>query len=225
MRQMSKHEVIVRCWNHGHETKEFMTRRQEEKLVLNIDNNIVVCPICKSPLLLVQGSSIFHASGHKLLNCEHDHITTVSAFSNMLHLRFGIGNEDYINIEGSPQELQDLLDTREIVCYHKIGEQSCSGNLKAIDNTPLEMPKAAGIKTKTRVGDVWDKAHIEPVRSGSYDNDGNYNDSKTDKANRERLKRIRKNRNIPVDKHPGTRIDRSTDITHDRRTKDSIDFS
>lgn len=221
---MNKYEVIVRCWEKGHETKELMTKKQEEKLVANIASGRVLCPVCKSRLALVSGSTIFNMQ--KSMGCSAGHMTTIGAFSNdTLHVRFGHGDEDFLNTSGRPEELQEILDTKEIVCYHKNGEQVCGCSLEPLDDTLLEIPHATSIKTRTRVGDLWDKAKAEPVRNGSYDGDGNYSESRTRKSNLERLKRIRKNRNIPVDRHPGTKMDRPTDNVHGPRNKNSIDFS
>jgi len=220
---MAKFIVTVRCWDHGHETKDVLTAKQAEKLHVNVLDGKVTCPVCKGSLAIINGPGLFNDG--KLIQCASGHLTVVTAFVNkMLHLQFGNGNESFVNVEGTPEEFDDLLDKQEIICYHTVGEGSCDTPLKAIDDKPLQLPRAAGIKTKTRVGDIWDKHRVEPVRSGNYDGDGNYQESKTDKANRQRLNRMRRQRNIAEDKHPGKRINKPTDQVHDRRSKGDLDI-
>jgi hypothetical protein len=220
---MAKFIVTVRCWDHGHETKDVLTAKQAERLHVNVLDGKVTCPVCKGSLAVINGPGLFDDG--KLIQCASGHLTVVTAFANkMLHLQFGNGNESFVNVEGTPEEFDDLLDKQEIICYHTIGEGSCDAPLKAIDDKPLQLPRAAGIKTKTRIGDIWDKHRVEPVRSGNYDGDGNYQESKTDKANRQRLNRMRRQRNIAEDKHPGKRINKPTDQIHDRRSKGDLDI-
>lgn len=221
---MAKVIVTVRCWDHGHETQDLLTTKQAEKLQANVANGSVTCPTCKGSLAIIDCPG--HFGDHKIIQCASGHLTLVSAFANkMLHLQFGSGSESFVNVEGMPEEFDNLLDSQEIICYHTVGEGSCDAPLKAIDDKPLQLPRAAGVKTKTRVGDIWDKHRAEPVRSGSYDGDGNYSESKSGVANRQRLKRMRRQRNIAEDKHPGKRMNKPTEQIHERRSKGDLDMS
>jgi len=227
---MVHHKVVVCCWDYGHETELAMTRKQEDKLVRQIPTLKAVCPVCRKEghgnraVFIKEGETLFGDS--KAFKCRHGHITTVSAFANgMLHTRFGPGDEDFVNIEGRIEELEELIDKKEISCHHvRDNGRPCDCKLKAVDSSTISYPCAAGIKTKTRLGDLWDKAGAEPVRSGTYDGQGGYSESRTQEANKERLKRMRK-RNVPKDKLPGKRIDRPTKTTYDGRSKGSIDMN
>lgn len=216
---MSKHEVVVCCWLNGHITKENMTKPQEDKLCKNIILGKVVCPACRGNLFIIQGYTVFNTS-RKLLSCIDKHITIVSAFSNnMLCFKFGSSDESFINTNGSPVELNILLDTGEILCYHDVEGKMCNKHLSPIDDILLELPRSPGFRTKTRVGDLWDKAGIEPVRTGNYDSDGNYHDSKSNAASKERLRSIRKTRNVPLEKSPGTPMTKPTDTIYNHRPR------
>jgi hypothetical protein len=223
---MSKQRVVVCCWRAGHETELALTRKQEEKLAKQIPELKAVCPSCKDqgnfPIFIKEGSTVF--AGSKVYRCRNGHITTISPFSNgMLHVTFGPGHENFVNIEGTLEELQEIIDTKDVSCYHvKDNGKQCDCKLKPVDDFMLSYPQAAGIKTKTRVGDLWDKAGLEPVRTGGYDKDGNYQESRSQRANMERLKKMRRTRNIPVDQHPGKRMNRPTKTTYDKRSKQEI---
>lgn len=226
---MSQGRVVVCCWLHGHQTEMSMTLRQEETLVNKIKKLKAVCPECRNaglgnqPIFIQEGRSLFSAP--KLYKCEHGHVTTIAAFDNgMLHLCFGFNSDDFVNIEGKIEELPELIDSKDVSCHH-IGanDQQCDCKLHAVDDYALTYPTTAGIKTKTRVGDLWDRAGIEPVRPGAYDKGGHYQQTRSEIANRERLKRVRKDRNIPVNRQPGRRVDRPTKTQYDRREKNSVD--
>ena len=224
---MVKHRVVVCCWAHGHETEIFMTRKQEDKLDKQIPALKAVCPACRlggyvnMPIFIKEGETLF--GDHKSYVCRHHHVTTVSAFANdMLHVKYGNGPEDFVNIEGTTEELEELVDEKQISCHHvRDNGRECGCKLKAVDDATVSRPEAAGIKTKTRLGDFWDKARAEPVRNGQYDGKGNYQESHTEVANRERLKRMRE-RNIKEDRMPGKRIDKPTKKTYGRRSKSEV---
>ena len=140
--------------------------------------------------------------------------TTITPLNgNMLHVKFGNESEDFTNIYADLKQLDVLIDSEDIVCHN------CCGKLSAADDLQLSHQVAPGIKTKTRVGDIWDKNGIEPVRNGKYDGDSNYQNTRTEKANKERLKVLRKSRNISQDRSPGKRIDAPTDTRYSRRDK------
>lgn len=215
---MAKHVVTICCWDKGHQTDLVMNIAQEEALYRKIQKMKAVCPDCRN---IGNGNrAIFtkHSNG-KIYQCPNGHVTTVTPFNkNMLHVKFGNESEEFTNIYADVEELDVLIDNLDISCHH------CAGKLKAIDDSQISHPKVPGIKTKTRVGDIWDKRGIEPVRNGSYDGDGNYSATSTEKANRARLKEIRKQRNIQESRLEGRSIvDRPTDTTYKRRNKSDID--
>lgn len=223
---MTQSRVVVCCWLNGHQTEMTMSLRQEEALVQKIKKLKAVCPECRNagfgnqPIFIQDGRTVFNPS--KVYRCEHGHVTTIGAFNNgMLHLNFGFNTEDFVNIEGTIEELPELIDSKDISCHHVIDGKQCDSKLCPIDNFALTYPSTAGIKTKTRVGDLWDRAGIEPVRPGNYDADGHYQQTRTEIANRERLSRMR-NRNTPMERQPGRRIDRPTKTTYDRRSKNEV---
>lgn len=224
---MANHRVVVCCWLHGHETELFMTRKQEDKLAKQIPTLKAVCPVCREEengnqsVFIKEGETPFGTS--KAYRCRHGHVTTVSAFANgMLHTKHGPDDGDFVNIEGTIEELEELIDKKDISCHHvKASGRQCDCKLKAVDSTSITYPCAAGIKTKTRLGDIWDKAGAEPVRNGQYDGKGNYSESRTEKANLERLKRMRE-RNVAKDRLPGKRIDKPTKTDYGHRSKSDV---
>ena len=201
-----------------------MSKRQEETLSRKIKKGLAVCPKCRDidhinrSVFIREGETLFSIG--KLYRCESGHISVIAPLTNCLNVEFGPGSEDFVNIEGTLEELPKLLDDKEIACHHN----NCDQTLVAVDDFQLSYPSIPGIKTKTRVGDVWDKQGLEPVRPGSYDNNGNYQSTKSEIANRHRLERMRE-RNVPIDKIPGTRITKPTNNKYGRRSKDQIDFS
>lgn len=224
---MSNHKVAVCCWKHGHVSVLNMSLRSEEGLIKKIGNLKAVCPVCREsgfgnqPIFIKEGRTLL--SSPKVYQCEHGHATSIRAFGNgMLHVEFGHDFGNFINIEGVPEELEELVNANEISCYHVSEDgETCDCNLKPVDDYSLSAPTAAGIKTKTRVGDLWDRSGIEPVRSGGYDSDGEYKHTRSELANRERLKRLRQ-RNIAADRMPGRRIDKATNNEYERRSKNEV---
>jgi len=224
---MVKHSVVVCCWDYGHENEIMMTRKQEDKLERQIPQLKAVCPTCRDqelgnqPIFIKEGQSQFNAP--KVYACRHGHVTTIGAFANgMLHVKFGHADDDYMNIEGTIEELEELVDKKEIACHHvRDNGRVCNCKLKAVDSFSLQYPGSAGVKTTTRIGDIWDRAGAEPVRTGEYDKEGHYHATKTEVANRKRLERMRE-RNIPEEKHPGKRINKATKKDYGRRSKSEV---
>ncbi len=224
---MSLHKVVLCCWKHGHKTEMAMTLKQEEILTRKLDTLKAVCPECRNaglgnqPIFITEGRTVVNVS--KVYRCTQGHISAVTPFTHgMLNVSFGPARESFVNIEGTIEELSELIDTRDISCHHvKDDGQQCDCKLEAIDDAILAYPTSSNFKTKTRVGDLWDSAGIEPVRPGHYDKQGFYQENKTERVNRERLKRMR-DRNIPVDRHPGKRIDQPTDTNYKRRSKKEV---
>lgn len=222
---MSKHQVITCCWRCGFQVEQFLTLSQEERLANKLENGKLTCPRCLQEYEII--SEVFIVSGQtrwknsvKLFRCDNGHITAISAIggnTKLLHIRYG--NNKFYNIEGSIDDLQNIIDAGDICCYHnnEFGEE-CIMTLRPIDDVQLEYPELHAIKTKTRIGDLWDRSGIEPVRNGTYDGNYEYNESKSQKANRERLKNIRTIRNIEADKLPKTvSINKPTDRIYKKK--------
>jgi len=224
---MSKHRVVVCCWLHGHKTELFMTRTQEDSLNKKINNLKAVCPVCRDqglgnqPIFLQEGASLFNPS--KVYRCEKGHACNIGPLSrSMLHVRYGPNSDDFVNVEGTIDDLPELVDTKDIACHHVGADgKPCDCKLFPVDDFVLTYVQSASIKTTTRLGDLWDRAGAQPVRPARQDKDGEFVESSTEKANRERLKRMRE-RNVPVAKSPGRRIDKPTNTTYERRSKGSV---
>jgi len=224
---MANARVVICCWLKGHETELVMTKRQEEKLSVKLKTLKAVCPTCRAEelgnqaIFIKEGQTLFNPS--KAFKCRHGHVSTIGAFnSDMLHVKHGGGYESFVNIEGTPEEVQELIDSKEISCHHiKENGRVCGCKLKTVDDFELTKPQGTAFRTKTRLGDIWDKAGADPVRAGTYDKGGRYHGSRTQEANRARLKRSRK-RNTPAKRHPGKRIDKATKRDYGYRSKDEV---
>lgn len=217
--------VRVICWGKGHVTELVQTRKQMDKMMRQIEVMQAVCPQCRNAghgnqaIVAIEGPSIWEPG--KVFQCTEGHVTIISAFSNgYLHTKHGLGL--YVNVQAEINELEELVDTKEIFCNHSVGEnKTCGCALKAVDDKVLSSPVAPGIKTKTRIGDLWDRAGLEPVRSGSYDENGEYHGTRTEAGNRARLKRIKKQR--LVNEGPETIArNRVTDTDYGHRDKGSV---
>jgi hypothetical protein len=226
--------VKIICWNHSHMNEIQLTRKQAIALPNKVECGKAVCPDCRNdglgnqPFEIIESPALLYNNSIKPYKCRHGHMTTISAFAHdMFHVRFGANRQAFENVSGKLEELEEMIDNKEIVCNHTLesGKQ-CSCKLVALDNVSLDKPYTMQFKTKTRVGDIWDKAGLEPGRPAVYDRDGNVAESKTDKANRARLNAMRsRNRNVSEDRLPGKVIHQSSDTRYRRRDKNSIDFS
>ena len=196
-----KQLVRVCCWTHGHVNDLFLNKKQEEKMSAKIPLLKAVCPTCRNDLgenneiFIKSGQTIFD-NGRKIFQCSDGHINIVSAFyGDMINIR--VSHDKFENISLKIEDVKDL-HCRHDGCQHKISP---------IDDSILALPSVLKFRTKTRVGDVWDKHQLRPVRSPSITNSGDLDDDGTTKANKARLKSIRKKRHIPIDKLPGKLID------------------
>ena len=221
---MVKHEVVIGCWVRGHVTELSMTNHQEQALERKIGKLKAVCPVCRNegagnqPVVILRGNTRFVSD--KSYQCHHGHMTNIGAFTNgMLHVKSGPNRDDFENIEGTIEELEELIDKKTISCHH-VGENGrpCGCKLKPMDDLELQYPSLTSIKTKTRVGDIWDKAGVDPVRTGNYDGDGNYQKGTGEDANKERLEAMRR-RNAKNGRSPGKRITKPTKKIYKRRSR------
>ena len=205
---MAQHKVIVCCWKHCHQTELIMARREEDTLAKKITRLKAVCPVCRDeghgnqPIFILEGETLY--SPGKAYKCHHGHASTISAFSGgMLNITFGNGPDDFVNVDGVVKELGEMIDKKEVACHHvKENGRVCGCKLKAVDDFTLSYPDVPGIKTKTRLGDIWDKAGAEPVRSGGYDKNGHYKGTRSEEANKSRIKNMQRKRNIEESRGP-----------------------
>lgn len=229
-----KYPVRIICWEHSHANEILFTKKQAEQLPQKIEMGQAVCPDCRNEghgnksLHIIDSPTRICGGTIKPYCCSHGHLTAISAFANdSFHVQYGPGPEDFENVPGKLEELQNFIDSGRISCQHTIDGSPCGGQLKPIDETDLTTPQGFNFRTKTRIGDLWDKAGLEPVRSASYDQDGNVSESRTDVANKERLKRMQaRNRNIAKERLPAHKvINHITDKRYRRRDRNSIDFN
>jgi hypothetical protein len=221
-------KVIIMCWIHGHENTLMLSLKDEKKLEEKIRKFKAVCPTCKEnqfgnqPIFIKEGKTILNDS--KVYKCSEGHITTISVFGDgRLHVKYGPNDEDFINLKTKLDDLDHAIQTENINCLH----DQCKSKLVAIDNCVLSIPQAAGIKTRVRIGDMWDRHGIEPVRSGVYDDNApnGYSESRTQAANKARLEKLKQqNRNLPENRHPGKRLDKPTQNQYPRKNKKDLDI-
>lgn len=174
----------------------FENKQKTKKLIRLLTERRVACVNCGTTTLFLLEKNNFIS--HKLYKCDNSHLTCVSPFSNgTIHLRYGNESDDFININGTINQIDNLESFR---CYHL----ECNQKLHPLNNDLLDYPNVLLFKTRTRVGDLWDKDGIEPVKPGRYNNNTyEYEATKTEQANKHRLKNMRRPRNIPIDKLPG----------------------
>jgi hypothetical protein len=146
--------------------------------------------------------------GHTLVACRHGHTTKISAFTNgLLHIKWGEDDGQFKNISGIPEEISQSVDNKDISCNHTIerkrGWGRCGCKLKIIAGQ-AETPQATFIKTKTRVGDIWDRNSITRPSEGIVDADGKYHPSEHEKRHTKRLREIRKGNIKVYDEKSGT---------------------
>jgi hypothetical protein len=220
---MAKSLVRIMCWGNSHVTDLPMTVLQARKLEADIPKLKKVCPNCKpdnKPIVVTRGPTILFEA--KAYSCEKGHLSLLAPLGDMVHVKFGPSSDDFINVKAPLEELPNLLAERDIACNHVVDGQLCDCKLVPLDDFKLEKPSAPGIKTRMLVGDLWDRHGIEPVRTGGYDSDGTYRESRSQKANENRLERMRRDRNTPAARQPGTRIKKATKTDYGHRNKSSV---
>ncbi len=186
-----------------------MNDTQYNKMVRLLSSGRAVCSHCKAegvsslmkPCDPPETESQF-GGGHTLVACRHGHTTKVSAFSNgMLHVKWGDDDGQFENIEGVPEEIPELVDTKAISCNHTIersrGWARCGCKLKVVKGK-AETPQATFVKTKVRIGDIWDKNKIARPSEGRVDKDGNYHPSELEKRHTERIRDMKESGSIKV---------------------------
>jgi len=151
----------------------------------------MVCGVCGNKFIEHKSAS-WSADKHFL--CENGHIITIAAFkSRMCNFSWGNGQQEFVNVEMSPEALSDKLKAGEVAC--PAGDGSCNKILVALEDCNLQIPQIMGIKTKTRVGDIWDRSGCPEPKAGRYDKNYNFKESTFTKVNKERVKNLRTTRN------------------------------
>lgn len=218
---MAKSLVRIICWGHSHVTDLMMTGLQAKKLEADIPRMKKVCPACKpanESIVVTQGPTILLPS--KAYSCEHGHLSLVAPLGEMIHIKFG--QDLYVNVQVPLEELSNAIDAKDIACNHIVDGKPCDCKLTPMDDFKLERPHIHGIKTRLLIGDLWDRHGIEPVRAGSYDGKGGYNESRSQQANKNRLENMRRTRNTPTTRQPGQRLKKPTKTDYGHRDKSSL---
>lgn len=197
-------DCILICRN-GH--KILITTANIKNLLKRVNRGGAVCPYCKPANVLLQLFNPSRFDG-KLFICPKKHIISIYPFSNGT-CNFSWSNKDFCNINASIEEMLELLSQNRVCCPFNINShvESCNLLLKQLDDMPLQTPALIGIKTKKRVGDVWDQYKCPEPKSGSYDKDFIFKETEFSRRNKSRIKKLRRSRlNKPV----GEIIDRPT---------------
>jgi len=222
---MAKSIVRIMCWKHSHVNELALNATQEKKLEVDIPKLKKVCPDCKPEncaITITNGTTVY--SPAKAYRCENGHLNLVSTLDDRLNICFGPGDYEFVNVKGTLIDLPNLIDDGTIACNHVVDGVSCNCKLTPIDDFMLSYPSVPAIKTKMRIGDMWDRHGVEPVRSGTYTSAGDYNESRSQKANKNRLERMNRERNVSKDRQPGKAINKATKKDYGHRNKSSLDI-
>jgi hypothetical protein len=151
--------------------------------------------------------------------CKHGHITEIYPFTNgMMNISWNLedGEEVYDNIKATPDEMHTMLDSKELHCKHNIISEKtgrkrvCRCKMKSVTGLPLEVPRnTIGIKTRVRVGDIWDKAGCpEPVRGNYETHRGGmvYKETEFERRSERRIKDMRKGKLEVFDDEKGKQV-------------------
>jgi hypothetical protein len=168
--------------------------RAIKKMLRKAEKMLIVCQYCKPANVSLSYIEESNFSGKKYV-CPENHLTTIYPFANGFCNIECCGCRENIEIE--PEIIQKTLDSGQYKCY------ACGKPIKEIDSTPLQKPNFISIKTRTRVGDVWDKAgcpeprdaSIEVEKKGGVAYDASLNQTEFSRRNKERIKKMRKTRN------------------------------
>lgn len=191
------------CWNcHCHEIE--LSEKKADTYITKLHSGRVVCGVCSSILKLTARSDQ-PSMPTKAFGCSNNHLNMISVFGKVGKLSIE-HNDKHENLDGMIEDISKLK------CLH------CNTKLYACDSTILEHPNMPSFKTRMKVGDLWDKYRTPAPIMGSYDEETpdpdnpflpKYTPSEFEQRNKERLKQIKKTRNIPLDRTPGKPIDQS----------------
>lgn len=223
---MAKVPIELYCWEKSHLTLVEISQGQKEKFLRMVGSGKRVCPLCKPENKLMTCTDDFGGFSHaKAFQCRHGHLTTLSMFKNgTIHTKWGEDGEQFENFEGGIEGIPELIDSKEISCNHTVegskGPRVCGCKLKASDDKVLHLPEMGnfGIKTKTRLGDWWDKQGIiHQSEQGSVVETGGiasgYNPSRSEEAHAARLNHM--SRKKVTKKTDVERLKRATKQSHE----------
>jgi len=173
----------------------------EKKAIRMANKGLIVCRYCK-PANVKLTHLANNRFGGKQFVCSGDHLTVIYPFTNGFCNVDRNGEQE--NIEAEPEVMQEMIDTGVYKCEHLVdrnGKQKrCNRKLRGVDPTPLSMPSPVGIKTRTRVGDIWDRAgcpepkdariEIETRDGKAYD--AHLSETEFSRRNRRRVKEMRR---------------------------------
>lgn len=195
---------------------------------------LIACPHCKPNN--VRLTYIDEADGNfsgKQYICSGNHLTLIYPFTNgFCNVKHGHEHE---NIEATPKVMHDMIGSGDYKCGHTVEYWSvrggkdpvlrtrrCNRKLFAVDDSPLSEPSVAGIKTRTRVGDIWDKAgcpepkdaSIQIETRGGKAYDARLNETEFSRRNRRRVKEMRRQTGQRNAKPAGEVIDKPTNRSY-----------
>jgi len=204
---MSK--LVMRCWDHGHTVELNIPPSKVSKFIEQCSKLKKVCPDCspENKQLTTVYNEADKIFDQKSYQCRHGHLTMVGTFgrsARRLGVSWGPSYDDRENVEGSIDELPELIDQKVISCQHtKENGKRCGCKLKACDDASLSYAEFSNFKTKVRVEDVWRKYGVADPVTGDANAPGEYKATEFEKRNKARLKKMQRTRNISKDRLPG----------------------
>lgn len=192
-----------KCDN-GHLVEVEVEAGKQKAMIRKADRMLIVCPYCKPTNVRLTHIPEDKFSGKEYV-CSKNHLTVVYPFtSGRCNVSWGDQQE---NLEAEPEIMQAMLDNGVYKCHHRVPDMTrigklrkCNCKLRGVDNVPLSAPSTVGIKTKVRVGDVWDSAGcpepkdsaVEIERRHGEDYDAHLNETEFGRRNKLRVKKMRK---------------------------------
>ncbi len=165
----------------------------------------IVCGTCQTNFTEYKSANW---SAEKHFICDGGHIITISPFANgQCNMSWGNGDNEFTNVSHHPDEMTQMLNEQKVACPAGKEDSPCDKVLRALEDGVLAVPKVMGIKTRVRVGDVWDKYKCPEPKIGSYDKEFRFKQTEFAKTNKARVKKIREQRNTNP---AGEVIDRAT---------------
>jgi hypothetical protein len=153
----------------------------KEKLARKASKKLIVCPFCKPENIPLK---VLDSLSSKLYICPEQHLTSIYPFDNgYCNVICGALDE---NIEMLPQEMENAIKSGKFTC-----RLNCNKPISPISDEPLTVPTIHAIKTRTYVGDIWDKNKC-PTPRDTVEHDGGLEPTEFAKLNRKRLKKMRK---------------------------------
>lgn len=181
--------IYLKC-DEGHKLQLDLPKKKIPALMRSLESGRRVCPNCKPKDVQLHRvdppEDELVGSSHKKYSCSKGHVIEAYAFTNgMVGYEWGRGMEDHENIPGTPENLMKMFDDGEIKCCHLVEGKNnkmrkCKCKLKPVDNTILTIPGTFNFKTKTRVGDIWDKEKFPEPKASHWESFKNEKDGRPD---------------------------------------------